>query len=162
MMFLTLEDIQKLPKFEYDGFTLGEEVLVHDESGRHRVTNGYLAAINISDKILYDVAFLREGDLYVVVKGCSEVSKIDDPELPDATVNAIKKAIISLIAELYMHQMEIYDTMTFEELDLDSLDLMEIISKVEYDFKIDIDISIISLTDTIDVIANKIIDSLIP
>ena len=150
-MFTTLEAIRQLPDFEYNGFKLGDKVEYY-QAGVPAVV-GYLVSIEVSFTPTYGVAFEHNG-LYAIAK---ELTSIRKQEIkPEITVQRIQRMILALIGDLYMNQMEVYGTMTFEELDLDSLDLIDIISKVEGDLGVDIDLSAISVTESIDAISDRI------
>lgn len=142
-MIITTTKLNSIPKLQYNNFTLGDEVYF-----RHEGLNLFGILYDIDERTAtFEVAVkLEQYNRYAVIENIKEIFSISNPkERP-----YVFQVVTDNIAAIFASQIEIYGDSTLNDIGLDSLDLMEIISKVEIDIDRDIDISNISLSHTVD------------
>jgi acyl carrier protein len=150
-MLITLEQLNKLPRHSYGNNTrkIGDTVTFMRNGFK---LTGIIAKINIIAEISYGVAVkLDNVDLYAVV---DDVSKFIEYE--NVVKAALYDATTAYISSIFNNQVDVYRDMTLSDLEIDSLDMVELVINLETKFGIDIDSNLLSVSDTIVDFVDKI------
>lgn len=133
-----------------NGISLGDKVrFVHNN---HKI-HGVLYGIHLSTKTTYDVAVkLENHGFYSVIQGVTDIMPLSLPNTQAEILNHLTE----IINALFVNQNYVSDDIAIHDLDIDSLDFVEILVKLEQDLDIDIDHSKLNITDSIAVTAEKI------
>lgn len=150
-MIILQESLDRLnPSIKVNGISLGGKVRFTYQN--HKLT-GFLYGVNTNVNITYDIAVkLENSPFYSIVSGITTITPVPTTVQLEDILDNLTETVNSLFDD---HQYVSID-IPMHVMDIDSLDFVEIILKLENDLNIEIDHSKLNISDSIITTAEKI------